>query len=461
LLEEIRRAQKDKNSYAARSLYYELIPFDPEQALSLTRRASSIRMSDWDLVQVLTQAAEADPGILGVEWALSHLGDITDAGRPRLNALRELSFRLAERNHPRAPALLAQAYQATQAAGAPDEPGGNRAYHFAFLAALATRLGKTPEATAWTERAAAATKEWEEAQAQKKEMLNGIWGAVAEVLARGDLQMARQFVARRVPEKERAVTYRRILPQVTRHSPALALSMLADMENEEVSPDQSAEFNFSQAALPVVRSLAKQDPAVALALARRIKYRETRPLALALAARSLKTPEARRAAFEEAGASALTAPESAALLARVASIALPFDPKIAAVLFRQAKEKFDAAPQMSAYWVGPFAFYYAQHDASEARLILETAWAKTLAQPEEGGGSYRLTDIVLAMTAIDADRALAMVREVPEKEGGGDYNPRHDAQRRIARYILAPESLRRSLSFDAWRTYGVWTREDG
>ncbi len=461
LLEEIRRAQEDKNSYAAKSLYYELIPFDPEQALSLTRRASSIRMSDWDLVQVLMQAAEADPGVRGVEWELSHLGDIKDTGKPRLTALRELALCLAERNHPRAPALLAQAYQATQAAGALDETGVNRAYQFAYLAALAARLGKTSEATAWTERAATATQEWEVAQAQKKETQSGMWGSVAEVLVRGgDLQMARQFVAGRVPEKERSETYRRILPQVARHSPTLALGMLGEIEKAPVGPDQSADFSFSQAALPVVRSLAKQDPAAALALARRIKYGETRPVALALAARVQKTPAAITEAFEEAGASALASHESAALLARVASMALPIDPKAAAVLFRKAKERFDAAPQMSGYWVGPFAFYYARHDPAEARLVLETAWAEALAQPEAGGGTYRLTQIVQAMTAIDTDRARDMVREVPVKEGEGEYNPRYEAQRSIARYLLAPETLRRALSFDAWRAYGAWTRQE-
>ncbi|MDQ2686344.1 MAG: hypothetical protein M3Y28_00590 [Armatimonadota bacterium] len=51
---------------------------------------------------------------------------------------------------------------------------------------------------------------------------------------------------------------------------------------------------------------------------------------------------------------------------------------------------------------------------------------------------------------MDTNRALKLA------DGISDVNFRFDAQRKVAQYVLAPTSVRRTLRFDRWSATDTW-----
>jgi hypothetical protein len=217
---------------------------------------------------------------------------------------------------------------------------------------------------------------------------------------------------------------------------------------------------YASAAFAVVRALAVSDATAALALARAVKDSNSeRPVALALAAQGLDAAAA-APVFREAMAAAQGEYWAAATMARVAAMAAQTDAKLGEELFREARERVtrpsphgDDEMQES---FAAYAFYRAPIDPAESRLLLEAEWARYGTPPNRDKSAkdnyddymrrQRMTQLALAMAAVDLNRALEMLKTPM----GGQENDwqRQSAIRRVFSYIMATEAERRTMSLD-------------
>jgi hypothetical protein len=116
-------------------------------------------------------------------------------------------------------------------------------------------------------------------------------------------------------------------------------------------------------------------------------------------------------------------------------------------------ELFAVARKAAGDSFGPeFAFYWAQVNPAEARLRMEVEFAQRLHGDNPQGRFFSLVPPMLAMSAVDVDRALELARSIPET----DPNTRFDAQRKIAQYVLASQEVRRTMPFDRWCASDTW-----
>jgi hypothetical protein len=133
-------------------------------------------------------------------------------------------------------------------------------------------------------------------------------------------------------------------------------------------------------------------------------------------------------------------------------MAYEMDRDLGAELFAEAWKNLKLDEEKRQGSIAGFAFYYSRIDPAESRLTLETEFASGLQKGDDGGRYFWLVPPVLAMAAVDVDRALEMARSIPER----DPNARFDAMRKIAQYVLATESVRRTMPFDRWNASDTW-----
>ena len=198
----------------------------------------------------------------------------------------------------------------------------------------------------------------------------------------------------------------------------------------------------------LVQAMGKRDPAGALALARKgtgaDEYEFDRPYALALAAQfQAKAPALQ--ALKEA-ADTMAGEYDFTDLARIARMAYQLDPRSGMALYQRAKRlhntNSDLLPGQS---VAEYAYYCSALDPAESRILLETEFAARLqALKAPSSEDYKLSDLALAMTALDVNRALAMARIIPLPF------VRQDALHNIAEYVLAPYAIRNEMPFQCW-----------
>jgi hypothetical protein len=82
--------------------------------------------------------------------------------------------------------------------------------------------------------------------------------------------------------------------------------------------------------------------------------------------------------------------------------------------------------------------------------MLEQEWARQLENRGGGGNNWNGSDLVLAMTAIDVDRALEMAQACRRQR-----TLRHAAQNRAV--CLASPEVRRTMPFNRWNASDTWT----
>ncbi len=112
---------------------------------------------------------------------------------------------------------------------------------------------------------------------------------------------------------------------------------------------------------------------------------------------------------------------------------------------RQGDIWFDLKPEVDAYYIDDdslvkYAYLISSIDPVEARLIIETQFARSLSAPQR---DRRISNLLLAMCALDPDRALAMLDAVKEDIY---FDPQW-----IIQYILMSREERAALDLDNMR----------
>lgn len=203
------------------------------------------------------------------------------------------------------------------------------------------------------------------------------------------------------------------------------------------------EWAFGQTARRLIPYLGEKSPQRALELAKRVTTKEHRVRALASAAQ-FQTGTAAVEIWREVVQNATTSDSP-----RFAAQAWEKDHRLGEELFQVAFEK--SASAMNRSWnrgnAWPFyAFYYVRVDAATARLILEREWEKSRQNKYEGAQG-----IAMAMSAIDANRAVEMANQIPDKNFASP-----EARRKIGQYLQTSEELRRDFPFDRWGASDTW-----
>ncbi len=191
----------------------------------------------------------------------------------------------------------------------------------------------------------------------------------------------------------------------------------------------------------MIQVIGKTNPAAALEIARKVTDPDTRYLALATAA-GFQPKEQAAPVFREAFATA----GEVGRKARVAALANERDPELGRQLFAEARQVAGNGPGYSP----EFAFYYSQVDPAEARLMMESEFARRKQESGATQNYWTFVRPILALTPVDADRVIELANTLE------NANASFDAQRKIAQYILAPAAVRRTLAFDRWNASDTW-----
>jgi len=428
ILKEAWEASAGTEYYARESLAAELAPYDADLALKLTTPDGLT--ADRALSGVLSAVVDADP-VRGTEWAAPRVDGVED---PSVKAytLAFLALRAVNANPNAAAALYRRAAEEIKsgARGSPEDPGPLFARW--MLAAVAAKL-EYPEAATLLEDARGETRK------EFGDDPHGMWKAAVGVLAMSSPELAER-VASDLPGRSRMGALADAVEQISRYDVPAARRLFSKIQ----PPTQEGEsHSYGVAAKTLIVAIGKADPAATLEIAREVKSKEQRPLALALAAQFQERDLARQL-FREA-AEAVSG--DAGRIAWFAALASESDPDLSAELFAAARKALPAGggnPQ--------FAFYYARVDPAESRLMMEAELSRRRQQGGEHGHFFSLVSPTLAMAAVDVDRALVLARSIPA--GGSDGH--FDAQRKIAQYVLATDAVRRTMLFDRWAASDTW-----
>jgi protocatechuate 3,4-dioxygenase beta subunit len=441
ILEEALRKSGGAGYYARRHLAQELAPYDPDFALRLVGESGSGVPDDQVLLIVLT-LLEVNPE-RALDWAPPHLAQMKDSPTKAQTA-SYLGLAAADRR----PELARQLHQEAKAyydrTPIPtDDSCSTDLLTRSVYVALAGRMKdpRTGDLMASVIRAA------QDAESKLPESeRRGLLRAVVEGISRGGPELAQQAMAlAQLPEAERGWGLIRALQDSPPRDPQAARAVLKSFQ--PVAGDDAGEQQYAQAAKIVIEAVGDKDPAWVLEVARKVNWGWMKSLALATAARYQDEPAADQL-FREAEAAA----KGFGWKARVAAMAYDVNPRLGEELFTAARIAAKPGVGEMDESVAEFAFQYARIDPAESRLLIEREYASKLAQGQKIGGYFELVPLVLAMTAVDVERALEMARALPVSDSG----IRFDAQRKIAQYVLAPESVRRTLAFDRWRASDTW-----
>ena len=445
ILEDVLKQSKGTKYYARRSLPFTLAPYDPDLAMKLAAQTED-GDKDWMLGAMIEQLAETDPA-RAVAWAPAQLEKVGNL-RQRASAAATLGLAVAENNPGLAADLLRQSRE--WQAGAPKIQDSWGVYTLFNIAALAARI-KSPDTNKIFGDALVTTLNALETGPQSA---NDILVAAAESVARGSLELVEK-IAEQLPPGARVHALSRAAAPLAKYDLAGARKLLDKIENtrnveKSNRGNEDPHWAFGLAAKPVITALGKTDPAAALALARRVAHPDHEALSLALAAQFQPAAE-RETLFREA--MNLASERGWESKSQIAAMAFEVDAVLGAVLFRELRASLAKSPASpdSSEGVAALAFYSARVTPAQSRLLLESEYARLRQSATASGWSFG--DVVLAMSAVDTNRALEMARQVPDDEGGA----RFDLQRKIAQYVVAPEPVRRTLPFARWNASDSWT----
>ncbi|MDQ3815031.1 MAG: carboxypeptidase-like regulatory domain-containing protein, partial [Armatimonadota bacterium] len=449
-----------QNRYDRYSVLHALVPYDPDIALKLVQESDGAAF-DSMLVNLITQVTFNDPA-RAARWApdkLRLIRDAEDSFYPRLalaQAIVDVKPDLARELYQQLREQYAERAAKIDGNNLPD------AYALSTLASLALRLRLT-EAQELTEQAMAAVKKSD----QSMEFVVG-----PLIAARPEL--AQKLVAN-LPERERTMAMLHAIPRLARYNVAAAQRLLNSVEKTQVN---KYTYYYFDAALRLIKRVGPNDPAAALALARKVAAYDQRAQALLLAAQ-FQPKDARLPILREAELSLSNRSYEETAL-RVMAMMYEIDPKLGAERFAERKAEILQAkaiasrnPRRNPYQpepsgLGTFAYYYSRVAPAESRVLLEQEFAqlrRRLPQPNAdlaiytlgfgyAGSVYQsLANCAVAMAAIDLDRALEMASALASegsRERRGFSNVQLDALRQIAEYMLAPDAARRGRPFKQW-----------
>jgi len=440
LLWDSQRKSADGEYYARDYMSAELAPYDPDLALKLTEEPDGT-VPDRTLQLTIMKLAEMRPA-RAVEWAPARLDLIRDAALRSQTALY-LGLAVAGEDRELAARLYQQAKSNVDLVRPLPEECWSDLFTRVSLVALAGRLGEPDTEVMLQQLVASASA----VAAKQGGDDRGLMAAVVKGMAKGSPELADQAMAyAKLEGKNLARARSRAIQEIASYDPVTAYQRLLQLEPK--AGDESEAYAYGAAARSVIAAIGKMDPDAALALARKLTGDRDRAQGLAIAA-GFQPPPAAAKAFREA-AQLATYP---GLLARVAAMAYQKDTALGKELFAQAHAALGKSEEgRRRDSTSEFAFYYARVEPGESRLLLESSFAAALQKEGGESGYFSLTPPLLAMAAVDMDRALEMARAIPDSESGA----RFDSQRKLAQYILAPESVRRTMPFDRWTASDTW-----
>ncbi len=222
------------------------------------------------------------------------------------------------------------------------------------------------------------------------------------------------------------------------HNPDGALEMLNMIERQSTDG-----FRLDHVLMVVIDALGNKDPAAALALA---KAQPVDQQAKALLAAAVFQPKAMAGAILQE----VFSEERNRTVANLAK-ANAIDPDFAKELYMRYKSNLEAESYNFTHRYNglstpnrlQYAYLISSIDPVEARLIIETEYADALSKFQHGGQSEELQFSSMVMSALDLDRAQAMIKAI--NVNGRVFGP--SPQQQLMRYILMPREERVSEIF--------------
>jgi len=431
------------------SLPFEIAPYDLNAALELAGKDHV--PTDAVLLGLVTSSALGDPAssITTVNSILDRIGDPAE----KALAAASLGFALTPAHNDLAAPLLEKAKAWARQSPIEHIGGGERI----AVAALAARLkdrnaGKMIDDTIsdMTDGARRANKgNALGASGIIEDMLDNYANVVAPA---GSAYIER--VIRRLPATatDSSATKRqpRILPALraatilARYDAPDAAGLLRDMLAQGANTGMPV---YGQAVCAIVEQLSATDPAGALTLARSVVDQDHKPIALAFAASGLSSDQA-PTVWRDALSSALVCKQRSSLAGWVCALAYRHDPKLGAMLFASAYQALSSQVSLLG-GMSAFMFYYGHVDPARARVAIERDYAADQLDLRASGDDRSLLLPVLAMSALDIDRALEMAADIH-----GPTSP--IATRKVAQYAMLSPDQKRTLRFDRWMEPDAW-----
>lgn len=451
ILEGIARDPRSKNYYARQALPGELAPFDANRALQLARLLES-KLNDETVAAVYASALETQPARAG-EYAPLLLA--VKPSYVKYYALFSALPALEAAQPGAARRLFEEAKTWLAAKGKEKLEGDTRVewiFGHALVAALAQRSGSN-ETPLWVEKSLTLAKALESSPDDERAH-QGMVGAIAEgwavwAPALVEKSLDKLSVAAQAESLGRAIVEiaPRDLPLAQHLLERLGALPAVGVEQRGNSLNRDPEWAFGLAAKSVIGAMGRADAGGALKLARAVKSRYHRGEALATAAQFQPKAQA-IPLLREAADLAGNEGEAVGFLARLGAMAYDFDAPLAREFWERALTILRQPERDLRGGLSDVAFYMARDDAARSRLLLESAFARGRAS---GSPSMRL---VMAMCAVDVDRAVEMAEQIPfTKDDGGAH---FEAQRKIAQYLLTTNDVRHTFRFDRWGATDTW-----
>ena len=346
----------------------------------------------------------------------------------------------------------------TVATGVDPKQAQWEAYKYAQLAGIAGAIGH-PGADYWLELLDRALD-----QMSADDRLFSI-GSYAKTLAETDATSAVNWLDARSPA-EQVRSYEDVIPVVAARDLPRAQELLTKMEalvargDIPVEPDRNdamyrptpaRSLNVARGA--IIEALLPIDARAAYEQSKKMLSDNWQsPDYQTDAALLLPADEALpilRAQFEEAKNKDN---RSVGAMARLAKLVAPFDAQLSEQWFDMARQRLtedNYGDDMTREMAAAYAFYRADSDPAESRLLLENEWQRNTKIKTADGYSqaYRLHYILWAMVPIDWERALQMI---DESKGKLDSRYTDDivTQHNLTAWLLASEQERREMNFD-------------
>jgi hypothetical protein len=456
LAEEALRDPGSRSFYARSWLPLSFAAYAPERAKALAEKFKAGSPAFIDSAIQSRSAGSDSSNNIGPsqqqmdEWTPAKLAAIADV-HSRITTTLYAARTLASVNPAMARQLYRQARLDSNEFLQTDGVQWRRAYLYADLAAASALLGEGEQAR----RDVTAALEVTEAMKTPDEA-DGFRAAIAESLAEKGSPLLAEPVLARIGAKNRASAYIRAISASAQHSPASAQRLLEKAEGAGAFDGAANDYQHSTAQRHLAAGLAAREPERALTLARKIPERSQRGRALAAVAAKLPKPQA-GAIYREAATALAGNREAAEILGRAGRDALTINPALGRELLTKARESAEehkrVSPEHSENYEGmvSWAFYAAQATPVASRMALEKEWAVAQGDPDVSRSPWRLSRIALAMAPVDTNRAIELARQIPA--GGA----RLDALRKLAQYLAAPPSIRRTIPLDRWAAGDTWT----
>ena len=413
---------------------YGLGPLDPDAALAMLAEAAEDEPGQ-TVGAIIYALAERDPARAAV-WAPDKLS-LLQGSRLRSYTVARLGLEVADLD----PSLAADLYEKAKdslPSAAPVKCGPDvRAVTLWAMASLAARLGLA-EAGSLADQAIRETADC--CTAGEESSCSEVWTTAAEHVAMGSAEVLEQVLTR-VPEDEWGQAVGAAIRQlVTWNVPAARrlLAVLADPTH----PNGEDGFYFDVSARAVITALGADDPAEAVRLARQVRTRDVRAAALAKAA-GFQGKEEAACLFREAFD--LVPSDNPGGKAAIAALAYGKDPELGLKLLSELRASLGDRVWDGGVFLPAFAFYYSLVDPAESRMMVEMEFTRRRRQPDFDRPGRTVLSPILAMAAIDLDRALEMADELPPDAWEGI-----EAKRRIAKYVCASALERRAMYAAAW-----------